>query len=215
MKPVICIQTHYADMENGRIPALRQTWLAKWGHLIEHKFIFPGEDAGKVSNWLDAVAVDAPNGLLYTSFKTHRMAQWVLTQDYTHVFYIPTDCYVVAPRLLKSGFEQHDYTGYHTYDERHIGGGSGYWVSRKALDAMAAFPPYRDYEDRWAGAALAAAGIEAVHDPRYTSWEQPESKVPGVITVHLSIGTGNYDPRSMFDRHEQFLKGKKPWTRSA
>ena len=104
--------------------------------------------------------------------------------------------------------------GYHTYDEQHIGGGSGYWVDRRAMEAVMKFDVYPDYEDRWVGAACTRSGILGHHDCRYTSWEQVESTYPGVITMHLSRATGVYDPQVMMERHCQFLKGQAPWTRS-
>lgn len=212
MKPIILLQTHGPDWLNGRILMCRATWMCEWppDTFIPHKFIFP---ADYTPQFPDEISVDAPDGLHNTSLKIHAVAKWTLENEYTHAFIIPTDCYVVTPRLLASGFQKHQYVGYHTYDERHIGGGSGYWVDRSALAAMARFGPYPDYEDRWTGAACAAAGIPADHDPRYTSWEQPESLRPGVITIHLSKGTGNYDPKWMLERHREYFKGVASWAK--
>jgi hypothetical protein len=119
------------------------------------------------------------------------------------VFIVPTDCYVVVPRLLASGFEKLDYTGYQVPGEGHIGGGSGYWLSRRAMEAVATAEPEIDYEDRWVGHVLYVAGIKAIHDSRYWSWEQPYPE--GAITEHLSRGTGVYEPNWMIDEHTTFM----------
>jgi hypothetical protein len=150
------------------------------------------------------IVLDAPTGLTNTSLKVAKAIKWALESRYSHAFVIPTDCYVAVPRLLASGFEDQDYTGFHSYDEHHIGGGSGYWLSRRAMQAVVAYVPYSDYEDRWVGSACREAGLTAVHDVRYRSWEQ--DPVEGAITKHLSRATGDYDPLWMVMTHEKFMR---------
>jgi hypothetical protein len=158
----------------------------------------------------DELKFDVPRGKYNTSYKTHAMAKWALEHGYEHVFFVPVDCYVCVPRLLVSGFQTRDYTGYHAYDEPHIGGGSGYWLSRRSLLAVAKYGPSADYEDRWVGAACRASGIEAVHDPRYWSQEQPW--LQGIITAHLSAPeTAEYDPKMMYAYHKQYLERREIW----
>lgn len=209
LSPIILFQTHGPDRNNGRIDAVRASWLFTWP--FTHKFVFPSEHGALFP---DEIGVDAPDGLTNTSLKIKKAAEWCLANDITHAFIIPTDCYVVVPRLLKEMPDALDaYVGYHTYDESHIGGGSGYWVGPAALRAMANFDAYPDYEDRWTGAACNAVGIRGIHDPRYTSWEQPETNWPGIITRHLSRGTGNYDPKLMLQTHREFFEKVELWTR--
>lgn len=202
MSPIILISTYYGSRTRGDDAAIRNTYLHEWGNLIPHKFIYDRQ-----IDWYlaaDEISVGSPSGFMNGAFKTQKGIQWALAQDYDYAFIVPTDCYVVVPRLLASGYERHDYTGYQVPDEGHIGGGSGYWLSKRAMEVVVAAHPLIDYEDRWVGTVVRAAGVVPVHDPRYWSWEQPYPG--GAITEHLSHGTGVYDPNWMIDQHAIFMK---------
>ena len=213
-KIIIGVVTYPPDLKNGRIDAVRETWVASWADFrtswkgLDQRFFFDNTHKDPKD---DEVILDAPTGLMHTSFKTWRLAQWALEHDYDYAFIVPTDCYVCVPRLLVSGYQARDYTGFHTYDEAHIGGGSGYWLSRRALEAVARFTPYADFEDRWVGAACGASGIEAFHDARYWSSEQPWLR--GIITAHLSVGEpAYYEPVWMRAYHKQYLERGEIWS---
>jgi len=47
--------------------------------------------------------------------------------------------------------------------------------------------------------------LEAVHDERYRSIEQPY--LGSAITTHLSTASGVYDPNTMANLHERVIKG--------
>ena len=200
-RAIIFVMTHVPDIASGKITAVRDTWAKQWPEIFPVKYAF---DNTHKDPWPDELVLDVPTGMMNMSFKTHKMTQWALGHGYDYAFFVPTDCYVAIDRLLMSGYEKVDYTGFHSYDEHHIGGGSGYWLSRRALQAVAAYVPYPDYEDRWVGSACRAAGISAIHDPRYRSWEQPP--VVGSITKHLSRATNDYDPIWMYMVHEKYLR---------
>ena len=201
LKSIIFVCTYPPDLASGKLVAVRDTWATYWPGIFPVKYVFDNTHKNPAP---DEIILDVPTGLLNTSFKTHEIAKWALDHDYDYAFLVPTDCYVAVDRLAKSGFEKVDYTGFHSYDEHHIGGGSGYWLSKKSLMAVAGFEPYPDYEDRWVGTACKAANIFAVHDSRYRSWEQPPVK--GAITKHLSRATNDYDPLWMYMTHEKYLQ---------
>ena len=201
LKSIIFVCTYPPDLENGKLVAVRDTWATHWPGIFPVKYVFDNTHKNPAP---DEIILDVPTGLLNTSFKTHEIAKWALDHDYDYAFLVPTDCYVAVDRLAKSGFEKVDYTGFHSYDEHHIGGGSGYWLSRRALQVVAAYVPYPDYEDRWVGSACRDAGIAAIHDNRYRSWEQPQ--VEDAITKHLSRATNDYDPLWMYMTHEKYLQ---------
>lgn len=215
---MIATVTYPPDALNGRNEAVRETWRNDWVHT----------DAGETSTWdagsdwadvdqrfftdisctnpaEDEIVLDAPTGLMNTSLKTYRLCEWLMGSDYDFVFVAPTDCYICVPRLVVSGFQVRDYTGFQVPEEGHIGGGSGYWLSRKAMKACVDFAPFSDYEDRWVGAACRAAGIEAFHDARY--WSQEQKWLPGIITAHLSEEhSASYNPAWMRLHHEQYME---------
>ena len=208
VRPLLMISTWQPDHDNGANDMCRGTYLYTWGASLEHRFVF--DKTRRYEELLpDELRFDVDSGLLNTSYKTKQAIVWAYRRGYTHVCYCPTDCYIIVPRLLRSLAEhrlvEHDYWGFHTYDEHHIGGGSAYTLSHRAMAAVAAFDCYPDYEDRWVGSALAAAGLQAIHDERYRSIEQPY--LAEAITTHLSKASGDYDPETMRNLHERVIKG--------
>ena len=205
MNPIILIAAYQGYIARGDQDACRKTYLKEWGHLIPHRFVYDREYEGPLE--YDEIRVDCPTGFMECVFKTHRGVTWALENGYDYVFSAPTDCYIIIPRLLASGYDILDYTGFQVPGEGHIGGGSGYWLSKRAMEIVAAATPWLDYEDRWVGAILHNSGIRPVHDPRYWSSEQPP--VDGAITSHLSRATGVYSPRWMVDLHKKYTAEKE------
>lgn len=208
MRPLLIIHTWQPDHDNGANDMCRGTYLYTWGHFLEHRFVF--DVTRRYEDLLpDEFCVDADSGMMNTSFKSQQAIKWAYDKGYTHVVYAPTDCYVIVPRLLRSITEHEvsgeDYWGFHTYDEHHIGGGSAYCISRAAMKAVVDYKVYPDYEDRWVGSACRDAQIIAVHDESYRSIEQPY--FANATTMHLSQGTGNYDPEVMQNLHLRVIQG--------
>jgi len=204
MNPIILISTYHGSKDRGDHAAIYETYLKEWGHLIPHMFVL---DSLRWDDMLgDELSVLSPTGFMNGAFKTRLGVKWALEHGHDYVFIVPTDCYIIVPRLLASGYEKHDYTGYQVPCEGHIGGGSGYWLSKRAMEAVIAGDPRIDYEDRWVGNVVRAARILPTHDPRYWSWEQ--SYPEGAITEHLSRGTGVYEPNWMIDEHTMFMMEK-------
>ena len=211
MRPILLVHTWQSDHDNGANDMCRGTYLYTWGYFLEHRFVF---DRSRAFEDLagDEIRMNADSGMMNTSFKTRQAIAWAYKHNkgtYTHVCYAPTDCYFIVPRLLRNIRDHidagHDYWGFHTYDEHHIGGGSAYCLSRRGMEAVLEYGLYPDFEDRWVGSACAAAGITAVHDEHYRSIEQPY--MADAITVHLSKGTGNYDPEVMKNLHLRVISG--------
>ena len=202
------ISTWQPDHDNGVNDMVRGTYLYTWGYFLEHVFVF---DKSRAREALlpDEIRVEADSGLLNTSFKTRLALEQAYARGYSHACYAPTDCYIIVPRLLRNLADHdkagHDYWGFHTYDEHHIGGGSAYWLSRRGMDAVLAYGCYPDYEDRWVGSACRDAGLVAIHDQRYRSIEQPY--LAGTITTHLSESSGSYDPEVMKNLHLRVIQG--------
>jgi len=208
MNPLLMISTWQPDHDNGANDMCRGTYLYTWGSFINYCFVF--DKTRKYEQLLPGeLVVDAESGLRNTSYKTKKAVEIAYREGYTHVVYCPTDCYIIVPRLLRNLAEHagsgHDYWGFHTYDEHHIGGGSAYCISRKAMEAVLAYPVYPDYEDRWVGSACRDAHIPAIHDERYRSVEQPY--MANAITTHLSIASGKYDPETMRNLHLRVIQG--------
>jgi len=200
MKPIILIHATPQDQKRGIVQAIRNTWVHEWGDLIPHRFIYDRTFPFRPID--DEEVFDVEPGYWVMMEKTKAACQWALNRDYTHVFVICSDTYVVVPRLLKSGYADHDYSG-HRADEGHAGGGCGYWLSVPAMQAVIRWPTYADYEDRWVGVACGGAGIQCFHDPRYWGYVHPW--LEGIITVHLHQGDGMFNPIDLLNLHDNFL----------
>jgi hypothetical protein len=149
--------------------------------VIDHRFFLAGKE---------------DDGYHSTYKKNHAIMQWVVDNDYDFVFTCDVDTYIVVPRLLACGFEQHDYMG-HRCDEGHAGGGYGYWLSRRAVEILHADPPdgTAAYNDLGIGMKLRDHGILCHDDPGFGN---------GTITVHLGDSANHtYDPQWMRDYHER------------
>jgi hypothetical protein len=167
--------------------------------------------------------------------KAQAMRRWALEYGVDYLFKADCDTYLSPKRLLASGFEGHDYSGHFpSYPQvgvipvvpgergkySYASGGVGYWLSRRAMEAMVEAPydekrlDDRGYpaEDLWVSNVLFPQNIFGYHDPRYffkgdrlvnDPWNR---HVDGVgISVHLGFRSG-FDP-SWLDRCHELSKG--------
>ena len=139
MKPLIAIHAchKYSDLRQ----AVRETWVAKWGHLIDIKF-FVGQPAGDEP---DVVYLDCPDDFWSLGLKNSGSSRYARAHGYTNLFKCDDDTFVHVPRLLSSGFEQWEYTGRRCQANNFVyaQGGAGYWIGPRLIDVMA------DISDGW------------------------------------------------------------------
>lgn len=208
---------------------VRQTWLA--GQDIAYKF-FVGNHyylpnlEGPIfttTSWqpcADEIVLNCDDSYQGLPFKTQAIVRWALDHDHDFTFFCDDDTYACIPRVLKSGFAGHDYSGFfypcvsckpekpepdgycHCVTEEgeriysYASGGSGYWISRKAMEIVAAAQfiadPLDDNkekrssrgEDLQVGWALGRAGIRCHCDERYRlRWPGPR-RDNNYITLH-------------------------------
>lgn len=103
---------------------------------IDYRF-FRGKGAAPSP---DAVCLDVDDGFYSLPFKTQAMCKWAFDEGYDFLFKMDTDTYLRPERLLNSGFANHDYSGFFSYDPgpgAYASGGSGYWLSRRAMEVIA------------------------------------------------------------------------------
>jgi hypothetical protein len=130
----------------------------------------------------DEVFLDVPDDLNLIP-KIRKTIEYAVLNNYDWVFKCDVDTYVCVPRLLKSGFEKHEFSGFGgPY------GGSGYWMSRRAfllLHENGEDIPTFECEDWWVPRNLKRFGIEVFQDARYHSLTS-EGPTPNndIITVH-------------------------------
>ena len=239
MKPLIAISSWHVSALNGDHQVLRDTWLrdcacdycfflgdgtpapanpeldAAWDGRLAHY----GNHAGEsylldYQPQSDEVMLPVPWDFKHLALKVREMFRWALAHDYAPVFKVDTDTYVDIPRLLASGFEQHDYVGYPFARDgwSQASGGAGYGVSARAMLAVIEQPVNIAYEDTWVGQTLRAAGILLHQDHRFrVCWPHDHREGPrpdnDSITAHLGFSPEPFDNREMLDAHRQRMEG--------
>lgn len=159
---------------------VRETWLKSCP--VDYRF-FVGRECLKVDS--DEVALDE-NDSVHTD-KVRAMIRWAINNGYDYIFKCDPDTYVCVPRLLKSGFEKYDWSGGGNPQMPY--GGSGYWLSQKA---MAALEQGTDdgvrrpqAEDQWIGHNLDRLGFVSYIDARYNSLTSDGPQLNNdIITSH-------------------------------
>lgn len=233
--PLILMASCEAYRHNGVNDAARRTWIERWGADVSYKFVLGRECNNPAEDELIVDASDAYEGL---SYKVRAARAWASANGFDYTFHCGTDTYVVVPRLLESGFEHSDYSGYLIHDEHRLyaprniqfaQGGGGYWLSAFAggFVEKAALPEWNSgkAEDVFVANALFDAAILPRHDVGYWCWGYRAIGEPlsnggayigddAVITVHLSDWqkTPSFRKEWLQDIHERVLRNPT-WNR--
>src|SRR3990172_12833817 len=109
MRPLIAVMSCGRDALNGCHRAIRCTWVTQVPNGIEYR-IFVGR--GEQPLEPDEVRLDVPDDYNGLVLKSQAIRRWALDQGYDFVFKADRDTYIAPVRLLKSGFEKHDYVGH-------------------------------------------------------------------------------------------------------
>jgi hypothetical protein len=152
----------------------------------------------------DEVVLHVPDDLVHIAYKARAAWQWAQDNGYDYVFNCFCDTYIDIEKLMRSGFEDHDFIGM-TYDSNRCPqGGAGYWLSRRCLQYLATAHVDFWADDGWAGWTLPKAGIHLHHDPRYGQYpDATPTRHNDVISTHL----GQHPYKTMRDIHSGTWKG--------
>lgn len=89
----------------------------------------------------DQIYLDVADDYDSLPLKTQAMLAWAYHRGYDFVFKCDDDTYCRVDRLLDSGFEKHDYSGFRKMSPyfgkpeiAYAQGGAGYWLIRKAIE---------------------------------------------------------------------------------
>lgn len=224
MKVLIGVMSCERDAANGCHDAIRRTWARHMVPGLDYKLfvgrgiqpLAPDEERLDCSDGPDENGgVSHAPGLCE---KTQAMRRWAVEREYEFMFKADCDTYLSPKGLLASGFENYDYSGHFpSYPQAGIipvvpdgrgkyiyaSGGVGYWLSRRAMEAMLAAPydekrlDNRGYpaEDLWIPNVLFPLGILGYHDPRYffkgdRLTSDPWNAHMNGISVHLGFRSG-------------------------
>jgi hypothetical protein len=226
--PMILIVSCEAYRHNGIQDAIRNTW-AKG--LKNYKFLL-GHNCLGTPIAEDELVVLADDDYASICWKQREAYKALLAEGpytggpnsnpYTHVFTCCTDTYVIPDRLWQCGYEKHAYCGSVVQHAASVmgnipfaQGGAGFWLNRRALAILAndkscrLLPP-----DIWVSYVLSKFNIPCAHAAQafWHGFPVPEPfESDKVVTMHLSRGTGKYDPEWMLDVHGVFTRtGKLP-----
>lgn len=182
---ILIASTACKEYEDRRL-ACAETWGSTT--LCDIKF-FTSDDlnipdeANQLASDKDGVVAKPGQSLTY---RTQAICRWALERGYDFVFKCDDDTYIFVERLLASGFENHDYSGWSWQNDGYTfaSGGAGYWLSRKAMKIISEATDLSEpREDMWVGALLHKAEIVLHGDSRYNPWPPPTIK-PDCITIH-------------------------------
>lgn len=176
---LIAIPTCEADkpMED----TIRRTWgkdlqSTHGAHVVEIVF-FSGKTLGVPDDY-DSLPI-----------KIKAICQWATSQTYQWMLKADTDAYIWLDRIMASGFEHYDYSGYCNPKfpdaENYASGGAAYWLSRRAMRIIANAELTEDTaEDRWVGKTLYDAGIRLHRNPNHAHGRHDEANSGELLTLH-------------------------------
>jgi hypothetical protein len=179
---------------------IRSTWGKDIPPEVDLRF-FLGTKPPEIGGF-DEVMLDVPDTWEGITKKCVAMFRWALEKNYDYCFKCDLDTLVRPKLLLGSGFENYDYVG--GQNSFFASGGAGYWLSRRAMEAVVNDP--RDQgqaEDVHTAQALLDHGFFLHADPRYKLFPG-QSLEPEDVACHLtSIRSwdAKYQPQWMREAH--------------
>ena len=157
--------------DRWRIPAHREMLAGKGADVR----FFYGRQPQARTEGPDEIELPVDDGYYVLIHKDIAIFEWALARGYEFVLKIDADTWLDVPKLLQSGFEQHDWVGL-MGDKGASGGvahctsgGVGIWLSAKAmrtfLDHYPSMPPGKmhQWEDWALSLTLADAGMKPVN----------------------------------------------------
>lgn len=223
MKTLIAVWSFEDDCPNHQI--IRETWGSQVSSAGADLLFFVGRRGSHFSSKRDEIPIawqqprlcghpwwDPKEGCCedYFQFETRRVFEWALSKNYDYVFLAENDTFLLPKKLMKTGFENYDCSGYFFQgDEKYPipHAGYGHFISAKAMRLVLDTPPNWLTTGFYIGYALGPhveAGNITLYDiPNFKdqiSWHYVESnngtryRVGGVNSKWL---------REMFKAHAQ------------
>lgn len=208
--PIILVGSCLQHSYRGFHDAVRETWgkspAITYKFLVGSTFMQPAKEA---FGQPDTIVLPVPDGKEHLALKILEGIKWARKARHDFIFVAWNDTYCFTRRMEGTNWARLDYTGHFRGEEVeqmgkvalgcYASGGSGYWVSPYFSDRIVEEIPDHWADDVWMGRVAKKHGIQGTQDYRYFS---KGSYKPEALTVHLSRGTGNYDPQWMRDTHE-------------
>ena len=158
----------------------------------------------------DEVALRVPDDYIHLSYKLREQCRWASARNFDYAFVCAGDTYIDLPRLLLSGFEEHEYSGWwgHGWNIEaggsYAAGGRGFWMNSRALSVVSNASVTHWAADLWVGKVLNESNIRLHEDSRYQDYPRIPLKENDTITSHLfGEPVGRYNPKRMYEVHKQ------------
>lgn len=205
----ICSCHAYSD----RRGAVRDTWLKQLKG-ADYRFFVGRSEERNAALSPDVVELDCDDSYAGLSEKVRAIFRWSADRGYDFTHKCDDDTYERPDRLLSSGFERYQYSGFVEDRDIHLRafnfpvyshprGGSGYWVDGEAQRILAAEMLDKRHQEELAGAeVLAKRGIFPVHDERYCD-ENRSIMRAGIIETNKFISLHKCNPEEMRRVHQQ------------
>lgn len=229
MKILIAVMSCWLCEVNGDNQSIRDTWRKDLPAGVDFYFFhgsgsscYPGSDKQYSRKDVrsipsDVVVLSTPEAYLHLIERAHELYTGSRDKGYDFVFKCYPDTYVDVQKLLLSGFEQHDYSGHWltapntprgdgTVNQYGcLGGGEGYWLSKKACELIADAEPIVDPigEDTWVGEVMGCNGIRMVD---HTGYGEDVTLHGSVKQNPVDYRPGRYTCEWMYDTYKR-LKG--------
>jgi hypothetical protein len=153
-----------ARQTEGRIEAVRATWwndVKPFGDYVDAKFFYGSPSPVGFKPKPDEVLLNVPDDYEHLPHKMQAIYKWALAHGYDYVFKADDDGFVYVDRLLRLDYERWDQIGFsncpHGLGEKcgcYVTGGAGYFLSKRAMQAVVSEPITHWAEDLTTGKAL-------------------------------------------------------------
>jgi hypothetical protein len=195
LKNLIAVLSCWRNEE--AVQVIRETWAKD--SPVEVKFFYGGQRRELLN---DEVALDVPDTYATFAQKVKAMMVWALTNGYTHVLKADDDVYVVPSRVRFSG----DHAGFLT-PQGYIHGGSGYVVSKRAMQVLVKSEISEISEDGWVSSVLGKLfAPENRDDHTYVRrvFKDPLPELP--TKKNLLAVVAEFAPVELKQVHRQFVR---------
>lgn len=190
--------------DGNRIAALRDTWLRDVAAFpfVDYKLFFGVPHGGRPA-LEDEIYLNCPDDYEHLPHKTIALCKWAYEHGYEWVFKADDDSFVWVDRLIQELLEHKHRMDYGGYLNGHVcSGGTGYWLSRRAMKLVSEFTPRHWAEDVTVAQCMDIAGIEpfmlTAHCPGFEDHWFNIAKVPAnAVCIHA---VKPEDMRTLYER---------------
>jgi Galactosyltransferase len=177
MRLLLAVKSCQRDQQSFCHQAIRDTWGKNLPDGVDLRFFMGGTSMPLME--ADEVYFPVDDGYWELTPKTKGICKYTVDCHYDYVYLCDTDTYLVVPHLLESAFQKYDFSGGHLcYGEHgaelgkayprwvsprggvadpfyaYMSGGVGFFLSKKAAEAVATTSYYHHSEDVWVGQVL-------------------------------------------------------------